>query len=41
MDVVFVKKYFKEKYEDFKQLSQFVVIESNIILGFAKILKLY
>lgn len=41
MDVVFVKHFFKEKYDDFEKLGKFVIIESNVIIGFAKILKLF
>ena len=40
MEVVFLKQYYIERFDDFPKLGQFVIMESNVILGFGEIQEL-
>ena len=40
MEVVFIKKFYVEQFEDFEKLGLFVVMESNVVFGIAEIVKL-
>ncbi len=39
LEVGFIKNYYIELFEDFEQLGKFVMIESNVVMGSAKVLK--
>ena len=38
MNVLIFKNYYIEKFEDFQKLGKLIIVESNIVLGFAEIL---